>query len=81
MKTIEYIAEVLPEGYFLLPEKVIEALELEPYSKVKITIQKIKPKEKTTLSPQTRNTALSIKEFITDMGPEDLSEKLREKYR
>lgn len=50
--------------------------------KVKITLQRAKPKEeKLALSLQARNRAMAIKQFITDMGPEDLSERFREKYR
>lgn len=79
MKPEKYIAEVTPEGYLSLPESVTERLNLKPYNKVRIIIEKTENRRgKRKLSEQ---KALSIKKFISDMGPEDLSEKFREKYK
>ncbi|MFH0925183.1 MAG: hypothetical protein V1872_06060 [bacterium] len=82
MKSEEYIAEVMVDGRLSLPKKLIKILELEPHAKVRVVIEKISSKGK---RPQKLNEeikkALTIKEFITDLGPEDLSEKFREKYK
>ncbi len=82
MKTEEYIAEVMPDGHLSLPEKVVKGLGLEPYAKVRVIIEKVEQaKGIQVLSYEAKNKALAIKEFITDMGPEDLSEKFRERYK
>jgi len=79
LKPEKYIAEVTPEGYLSLPESVTERLNLKPYNKVMIIIEKTEgSRGKRKLSEQ---KALEIKKFISDMGPEDLSEKFREKYK
>ncbi len=38
-------------------------------------------KEKKGLSNEAKKKALSIKEFVSDMGSDDLSEKFRERYK
>jgi len=48
----------------------------------KVIIEKAKPEEQgRILSSAAKKKALAIKKFITDMGPDDLSEKFREKYK
>ena len=82
MKTEEYIAEVMADGRLPLPEKIAKDLGLEPHAKVKVTIEKVEVKKgDRELSYDAKKKALAIKEFITDMGPEDLSEKFRERYK
>ena len=82
MKTKEYIAEVMQDGHLSLPAKVAKDLELRPHSKVKVIIEKAVQKgQRRVLSSVAKKKALAIEELITDMGPEDLSEKLREKYK
>ncbi len=41
MKTEEYIAEVMPDGHLSLPETVTKELDLKPYAKVKVTIERV----------------------------------------
>ena len=82
METEEYIGEVLPDGHLSLPEKVVKGLGLEPYARVKVTIGKVEQgKRNHVLSNEAKRKALAIKEFIADMGPENLSEKFRERYK
>ena len=82
MKTDEYIAEVMPDGNLSLPEAIARGLDLKPYAKVRVIIEKVEQeKEKHELSYKAKKKALAIKEFIEDMGPEDLSENFREKYK
>ncbi len=82
METQEYIAEVMPDGHLSLPEKVAKSMGLDPLSKVRVTIQKMVDKKRTdVLSYEAKKKAHAIKEFITDMGPEDLSENFRERYK
>ncbi len=82
MKTEEYIAEVMPDGHLSLPEAVAKDLDLKPHAKVRVMIEKVgEEKEIHKLPYEARKKALAIKEFIVDMGPEDLSEKFREKYK
>ncbi len=82
MKTKEYIAEVMLDGHLSLPENVAKDLELQPHTKVKVVIGKAEPEEQgRILSSAAKKKALAIRELITDMGPEDLSEKFREKYK
>ena len=82
MKTEEYIGEVLPDGHLSLPEKVVKELGLEPYARVKVTIGKVvQDKKNHVLSNEAKRKALAIKEFIVDMGPENLSENFRERYK
>ena len=80
MKTKEYIAEVMLDGHLSLPEKVAKELGLQPHAKVKVIIEKTESEEQSrTLSSKSKMKALAIRKFITDMGPDDLSEKYREK--
>lgn len=82
MKTEEFIAEVMPDGNLSLPEKVAKGLGLEPYARVRVIIEKVEHvKRNHVLSNEAKRKALAIKEFVTDMGPEDLSEKFRERYK
>lgn len=82
MKTEEYIAEVMPDGHLSLPEKVSKDLDLKPHSRVRVIIGKVEQdKRNHVLSYEAKRKALAIKEFVADMGPEDLSEKFRERYR
>ena len=82
MKTKKYIAEVMSDGHLSLPEKVAKGLGLKPSVKVKVIIEKISSKKDgNKLSSNAKRKALAIKKFITDMGPEDLSENFREKYK
>ena len=82
METQEYIAEVMPDGHLSLPEKVAKSMGLDPLSKVRVTIQKMVDKKRTdVLSYEAKKKAHAIREFIADMGPEDLSEKFRERYK
>ncbi len=82
MKTEEFIAEVMPNGNLSLPEKVAKGLGLEPYARVRVIIEKVEHvKGNHVLSNEAKRKALTIKEFVTDMGPEDLSEKFRERYK
>jgi len=77
----EYIAEVMPDGHLSLPERVAKSMGLNPLTKVRVTIEKVIHERKSdTLSYEAKQKALAIKEFIADMGPEDLSESFREKY-
>ena len=81
METQEYIAEVMPDGHLSLPERVAKSMGLNPLTKVRVTIEKvIHERESDTLSYEAKQKALAVKEFIADMGPEDLSENFREKY-
>ena len=78
MKTEEFIAEVMPDGNLSLPEKVAKDLDLEPYARVRVIIEKVEEvKRNHVLSNEAKRKALAIKEFVADMGPEDLSEKFR----
>ena len=82
MKTEEYIGEVMPDGHVSLPEKVAKGLRLEPRTRVRVIIEKVEQeREKHMLSYKAKRKALAIREFIADMGPEDLSEKFRERYK
>ncbi len=82
MKTEEYIGEVMPDGHLFLPEKVAKGLRLEPRTRVRVIIEKVEQeREKHMLSYEAKRKALAIREFIADMGPEDLSEKFRERYK
>ncbi len=82
MKTEEYIAKVMPGGHLSIPEKVAKGLDLEPHTRVRVIIEKLEQeRENHVLSYEAKRKALAIKEFITDMGPEDLSERFREKYK
>lgn len=82
MKTEEYIAEVMPDGHLSLPEKVSKDLDLKPHSRVRVIIGMVEQdKRNHVLSYEAKRKALAIKEFVADMGPEDLSEKFRERYR
>lgn len=82
MKTKEYIGEVMSDGHLSLPEKIAKDLGLQPHAKVRVVIEKTEPGEKGhALSYEAKKKALAIKEFIVDMGPEDLSENFREKYK
>ena len=82
MKTKEYIAEVMSDGHLSLPEKVAKGLGLKPSAKVKVIIEKISSqKGGNRLSSRAKRKALAIKDFITDMEPEDLSENFHEKYK
>ena len=82
METQEYIAEVMPDGHLSLPKKVAKSMGLDPLTKVRVTIQKmIYKKRPDVLSYEAKKKAHAIKEFIADMGPEDLSENFRERYK
>jgi len=82
MRSEEYIGEVTPDGHISLPEKIASELGLKPSARVKITIEKLEAEAaKAALSGKARRRALAIKDFITDLGPKDLSENLREKYK
>lgn len=72
----------MSDGHLSLPEKVAKGLGLKPSVKVKVIIEKISSKKDgNKLSSNAKRKALAIKKFITDMGPEDLSENFREKYK
>ncbi len=78
MKTEKFISEVMPDGNLSLPEKVAKDLDLEPYARVRVIIEKVEEvKRNHVLSNEAKRKALAIKEFVADMGPEDLSEKFR----
>ncbi len=77
LKTEEYIAEVMPDGHLSLPEKVAERLNLKLQSRVRVIIKK----SEENFSDKAKRKALAIKKFISDLGPEDLSEKFRETYK
>ena len=65
-----------------LPEKVAKGLGLEPYARVRVIIGKVQQdRNNHVLSYEAKRKALAIKEFVTDMGPKDLSEKFRKKYK
>ena len=82
MNTKEYIAEVMMDGHLSLPEKIAQELGLKPHAKVKVTIEKSDQEEqRRILSSRSKRKALAIRKFITDMGPEDLSENFRERYK
>lgn len=82
MKTQEYIAKVMSDGHLSLPENVAKGLDLKPHSRVRVIIEKVEQEQENhVLSYEAKRKALAIKEFITDMGPEDLSEKFRERYK
>ncbi len=82
MKTEQYIAEVLPDGHLSLPGEVAKVLALEPHQRVKVVIEKFEQEVKRALlSNKSKRKALAIKGFISDMGPPDLSERFREKYK
>jgi bifunctional DNA-binding transcriptional regulator/antitoxin component of YhaV-PrlF toxin-antitoxin module len=82
MRSEEYIGEVTPDGHISLPEKIASELGLKPTVRVRITIEKLEAEAgKAALSSKARRRALAIKDFITDLGPKDLSENLREKYK
>ncbi len=79
LNTEEYIAEVMSDGHLSLPEKIAERLNLKRYNRVRIIIRK--PEENLLLSDKAKRKALAVKNFISDMGTEDLSEKFRETYK
>ena len=82
MKTEEYIAEVMPGGHLYIPEKVAKGLGLDPHARVKVIIEKVEQERGNhVLSYEAKRKALAIKKFISDMGPEDLSERFRERYK
>ena len=82
MKTEKYVAKVMSDGHLSLPENVAKALDLKPHSRVRVIIEKVEQEQENhVLSYEAKRKALAIKEFITDMGPEDLSEKFRETYK
>ena len=82
MKTEEYIAEVMPDGHLSIPEKVAKGLGLDPHARVKVIIEKVEQERGNhVLSYEAKRKALAIKKFISDMGPEDLSERFRERYK
>ena len=55
---------------------------LNPLTKVRVTIGKVIHKRRNhVLSHEAKKKAHAIKEFIADIGPEDLSEKFRERYK
>lgn len=82
MKTEEYIAEVMPDGHLSIPEKVTKGLGLDPHARVKVIIEKVEQERGNhVLSYEAKRKALAIKKFISDMGPEDLSERFRERYK
>lgn len=82
VETQEYIAEVMSDGHLSLPEKVAKSMGLDPLTKVRVTIEKVIHKRRPdVLSYEAKKKAHAIKEFIADMGPEDLSEKFRERYK
>jgi hypothetical protein len=79
LKTEEYVAEVMPDGHLSLPEKIAERLNLRFYNRVRVIIKKTD--DSFILSDKAKRKALALKKFISDMGPDDLSEKFREKYK
>ncbi len=79
LKAEEYIAEVMPDGHLSLPETTAQRLNLKLYDRVRVTVKK--QEESFRISDKARRKALSIKKFISDIGPEDLSEKFRETYK
>jgi len=79
LKTEEYVAEVMSDGHLSLPEKIAERLNLKLYNRVRVIIRK--PEDNFLLSDKAKRKALAVKKFISDMGPEDLSEKFRETYK
>lgn len=81
MKTEEYIGEVMPDGHLSLPEKVAKLLGLMPRKRVRVIIERVDEPGEAMLSQEAKQKALAIREYITDMGPEDLSENFREKYK
>ncbi len=82
MKTEEYMTEIGSDGFIPLPKDIVRSLELEPHTRVKIIIERVDMStEKEGLSYEAKKKALAIREFISDMGPDDLSEKFREKYK
>ncbi len=82
LKTEEYIAEIMPDGHLSLPEKIAERLNLKLYNRVRVIIKKSEENfGENILSDKARQKALAIKNFISDMGIEDLSEKFREIYK
>lgn len=82
MKAEEYIAEVMPGGHLSIPEKVVKGLGLDPHARVKVIIEKVEQERGNhVLSYEAKKKALAIKKFISDMGPEDLSERFRERYK
>ncbi len=82
MKREEYISEVMPDGHISLPIDVAKGMGLEPHSKVRIIIEKVeKYKGEQLISNKAKKKALTIKQFISDIGPEDFSERFREKYK
>ena len=46
METVEYIAEVLPDGHLSVPEEIIKKLNLKSHSKIRISILPIQTKKK-----------------------------------
>lgn len=82
MKIKEYVGEVMPDGHLSLPEIIAKDLGLNPHVRVKVIIEKVEPeKDRQPLSNGAKKKAMAIREFIADMGPEDLSERFREKYK
>lgn len=81
MKAEEYIAEVMPDGHLSLPESIAKILRLAPRNKVRVIIERVDEAREAMLSHEAKTKALAIREYITDMGPEDLSERFRERYK
>lgn len=81
MKPEKYIGEVLPDGHLSLPGKVAKVLGPMPRKKVKVIIERVDEPGKGILSQEAKKKALGIREYVTDMGPEDLSERFREKHK
>lgn len=72
----------MPDGHLSLPEKLAKSMGLNPLTKVRVTIGKVIHKRRNhVLSHEAKKKAHAIKEFIADIGPEDLSEKFRERYK
>jgi len=68
----------MSDGHLFLPEKVATRLKLKPYTSVRVIIQKV---EQRIMSDKAKQKADAIKQFLSDMGPEDLSENFRERYK
>lgn len=82
MKTEEYTTEIRHDGFIPLPDKIAKSLQLGPHAKVRIIIERADIlSEKEKLSYEAKNKALSIRKFISDIGPVDLSENFRGKYK
>jgi len=72
MIALEWKTKILPNGKLLVPQSILEKLNLEYDSEVRVLILKEDNSQKKS---DTQNPLLAIDNWAIDMGIEDLSEQ------